>query len=63
MFFGQLYKFLVVNTACTNQNHAIRSIVGLDVIREIIPLDGQNVGFGTKNCAAEGLTYGMLVIA
>src|SRR6266567_4472459 len=60
VFFGEFYKLLVVNTTCTNQDHTISGVVGLDIIREIITLDGQNVCFGAENCPAKGLACGML---
>jgi hypothetical protein len=49
MFFGEFHELLVVNTACADQDHAIRSVVGFDVIREVVTLDGQDVCLGAEN--------------
>ena len=40
----------------SNQDHTIRSVVGLDVIGEVIAFDGENVGLWSKNGSTKGLT-------
>ena len=46
----------MVDGTGSNQDHTIRSVVGLDVIGEVVPFDGENVGLWSKNGSTEGLT-------
>ena len=41
----------------SNQDHTVRSVVGLDVVREVIALDGENIGLWSKDGPAKRLTW------
>ena len=56
MLLGVLDELLVVNTTSTNKDHAVRRVVGLDVRREVIALDGEDVSLGAEDGATQGLT-------
>ena len=53
---SEVNELLVGNATGTNQNHAVGSVVGLDVVLEVLALDAQDVLAGSKNRPAEGLT-------
>jgi hypothetical protein len=46
----------VRDATSANKNHAVGSVVGLDVVLEVGALDGLDVLLGAENGAAEGLT-------
>ena len=57
MLAGEFDKFFVLDTTSTNEDHTVSGIVRLDVRREVVTVDGENVLFGTKDRAAERLTF------
>ena len=48
-------ELLVGNTTSTNEDHAVSSVVGLDVVRQVLAGDGLDVLLGAKDGATEGL--------
>lgn len=52
---GQSDELVVGNTTSANQDHAVRGIVGLDVVGQVVPRDGLDVLPGTKDGTTEGL--------
>ena len=52
---GKLDELLVRDTTCTNENHAVSGVVGLDVGLEVRALDALDVLLGSKDGASEGL--------
>ena len=55
MFLGQSDKLLVGDTTSTNENHAVSGVVGLDVVDQVVPLDGLDVLLGTEDGATKRL--------
>ena len=53
---GMLDELLVVDTASADKNHAVSSVVGLDVGREVIAFNGEDVLLGAEDGATKGLT-------
>jgi hypothetical protein len=47
----------VIDSTGSNQDHTICSVVGLDVVGQVIALDGENVGFRSKDGSAQRLTW------
>lgn len=52
---GESDELLVRDAAGTNQNHAIGSVVGLDVVEEVVAVDGLDVLLGAEDGATKGL--------
>lgn len=52
---GEVDELLVGNATSTNEDHAVSSVVGLDVVLEVGALDALDVLLGSENGAAEGL--------
>lgn len=52
---GKLDELGVGDAASTDENHAVSSVVGLDVVLEVVTLDGLNVLLGAQNGPSEGL--------
>lgn len=52
---GKLNQLVVGNTTGTDQNHAVRSVVVLDVAGELSPRNIPDVLAGAEDCAAKGL--------
>lgn len=52
---GQSDELLVGNATGTDQDHAISSVVGLDVVGQVVPGDGLDVLLGAEDGAAKGL--------
>ena len=52
---SELDELRVVDTTGTDENHAVSSVVGLDVRREVIAFDGEDVLLGTEDGATKGL--------
>jgi hypothetical protein len=48
-------ELLVRNATSTNQDHAVSSVVGLDVVGQVIPGDGLDVLLRAEDGAAKGL--------
>lgn len=55
MLTGQLNESLVGDTAGTDKDHAVRGVVGLDVLSQVRALDGLDVLAGAEDGAAKGL--------
>ena len=55
MLLGEFDELGVVNTPGTNENHAVSSVVGFNIIVEVIAVDGENVVLGAENGSAERL--------
>lgn len=55
VFLGQSDELLVGDTTSTNQDHAVRGVVGLDVVGQVVTGDGLDVLPGTKDGTTEGL--------
>lgn len=53
---GQSDELLVGDTTSTNQDHAVRGVVGLDVVGQVVTGDGLDVLPGTKDGTTEGLS-------
>ena len=56
MFLSQRNELLVIYSTGSNQDHTVCSVVGLDVVGEVIAFDGENVGLWSKNGSAKRLT-------
>lgn len=52
---GQSDELLVGDTTSTNQDHAVSGVVGLDVVDQVLPLDGLDVLLGTEDGATKRL--------
>jgi hypothetical protein len=52
---SELDELLVGNTTSTNEDHAVSSVVGLDVVGQVVAGDGLNVLLGAEDGAAKGL--------
>lgn len=52
---GQSDELLVGDTTSTNQDHAVSGVVGLDVVDQVLPLDGLDVLLGTEDSATKRL--------
>lgn len=52
---GKLDKRVVLDATSTDKDHAVSSVVGLDVLGEVVTLDGEDVVLGPEDGAAEGL--------
>lgn len=48
-------ELLVGNATGTDQDHAVSSVVGLDVVGQVVPGDGLDVLLGAEDGAAKGL--------
>lgn len=57
MFLGQRNELLVIDGTGSDQDHTICSVVGLDVVGEIVTFDRENIGFRAKDGSAERLTW------
>lgn len=55
VLFGEFNKLLVGNATSTNEHHAVSGVVGLDVVFQVLALDGLDVLLGAKNGTSEGL--------
>ncbi len=53
---GKLDERLVLDPAGTDKDHAVSGVVGLDVLGEVLTLDGEDVLLGAKDGATKGLT-------
>lgn len=51
----QLDELLVRDTTSTDQNHTVSSVVGLDVVNQVVAGDGLDVLLGAEDCAAKRL--------
>lgn len=54
---GELDELLVGNSTGTNENHAVGSVVGLDVVGQVVAGDGLDVLLGSEDGAAERLVH------
>ena len=52
---GETNKLLVGNATGTDQDHAVSSVVGLDVVGQVVTGDGLDVLLGAEDGAAKGL--------
>lgn len=52
---GESDELLVGNATGTDQDHAVSSVVGLDVVGQVLPGDGLDVLLGAEDGAAKGL--------
>ena len=52
---GEADKLLVRNTTGTNKDHAVSSVVGLDVVNQVVAGDGLDVLLGAEDGATKGL--------
>lgn len=52
---SKLHELVMGDTAGTDEDHAVSSVVGLDVVNEVVALDASDVLLGSKDSAAEGL--------
>lgn len=52
---GKSDKLVVGDTTSANEDHAVSSVVGLDVIDQVVPGDGLDVLLGTEDGATKGL--------
>lgn len=52
---GESDELLVGNATGTDQDHAVSSVVGLDVVGQVVPGDGLDVLLGAEDGAAKGL--------
>lgn len=57
MLLGELDKRLVLDTSRTNENHAVRSVVLLDVVLQVRLADGEDVLAWSEDGASEGLAW------
>ena len=57
MLLSQRNQLLVINGTSSNQNHAVRGVVGLDVVREVVALNGEDVGLWSEDGSAKRLTW------
>ena len=48
-------QLIVRNTTSSNQDHAVSGVVGLDVVDQVLPLDGLDVLLGTEDGATKRL--------
>ena len=48
-------ELLMRNTAGTNQNHAVSGVVGLNVLEEVVTVDGLDILLRAEDSAAKGL--------
>jgi hypothetical protein len=55
VLFGQVDELLVGNATGANEDHAVGSVVSLDVVLEVAALDAANVLLGSENGAAQRL--------
>jgi hypothetical protein len=53
---SQADELLVGDTTSTNKDHAVSSVVGLDVVGQVLAGDGLDVLLGAEDGATEGLT-------
>ena len=54
---GQLDELLVRDTTGTDEDHAVGGVVGLDVVGQVIAVDGLDVLLGAEDGAAERLVH------
>ena len=47
----------MINGTSSNQDHTIRRVVGLDVVRQVIALNGENIGLWPEDGSAKRLTW------
>lgn len=52
---GESHELLVRNATGTDQDHAVSSVVGLDVVGQVVPGDGLDILLGAEDGAAKGL--------
>lgn len=52
---SQSDELFVGDTTSTNQNHAVSGVVGLDVVDQVVPVDGLDVLLGTEDGATKRL--------
>src|ERR1700685_4100321 len=57
MFPSEFNQLLVLNPTGANENHTVSCVIRLDVRRQVIPFDGQNVGFRSEYGSAERLIF------
>jgi hypothetical protein len=50
-FLRHLDELTMIDATGTDKDHAVSSVVGLDVRRKVIMLDRQDVFLGAENCA------------
>ncbi len=55
MLLGKFNQRLVLDASCTNEYHAVSSVVGLDIGGEIVAVDGEDVSLWSENCTAQRL--------
>jgi hypothetical protein len=55
VFLGEADELLVGDTTSTNEDHAVSSVVGLDVVGQVVTGDGLDVLLGAEDGAAKGL--------
>lgn len=55
MLLGEFHELVVLDSSSANKNHTVSSVVSLDVIREVLALDREDVFPGTKDGPAESL--------
>jgi hypothetical protein len=54
---GELDELVVGNTTRANEDHAVGSVVGLDVVGEVVTGDGLDVLLGAEDGATKGLVH------
>ena len=54
---GELDELVVGDAAGTDENHTVGSVVGLDVVGQVVAGDGLDVLLGSEDGAAEGLVH------
>lgn len=52
---SESHEALVGNATSTDQDHAVSSVVGLDVVGQVVPGDGLDVLLGAEDGASKGL--------
>jgi hypothetical protein len=52
----------MIDTTGTDKDHAVGGVVGLNIQRKVITLDGKNVLLWTKDCPTKCLTCATEVI-
>ena len=52
---SESHELLVGDTTSTDQDHSVSSVVGLDVVGQVVPGDGLDVLLGAEDGAAKGL--------
>lgn len=57
MLLGELDERLVLDTSGSDENHAVRSVVLLDVVLQVRLADGEDVLAWSEDGASEGLAW------